>query len=163
MPEVDGYVLGAPDPWRWGKKMIGGKVLECADKNATLLVEDLVGKDLHKASYFTTGFILYDTAVVRDYPGETKSPSSSSIELLKIYHQLGKVFEGDQLIFSTYWLHMRKKFHVLPLTMMGSPRVPYEFIRRLRDDPYIVTAGHAVRPVCVARPTNRLGIKAAKV
>lgn len=162
MPEVIGFILGTPDPWRWGKKMMGGKVLKCADKKAVQVVQDLVGMDLSKASYFAGGFLLYDTAIVRDYPGERNSPSSSLIELYKVYHQHGKVFEGDQEALATYWVYTRKKFHVLPLTMLGSPRVPYEFIRLIRGDPYIVTAGNADRPVCVSRPTNNLSVQAAK-
>jgi hypothetical protein len=34
----------------------------------------------------------------------------------------------------------------MPLAMFGSDRVPYEFLKRVRYDPHIITAGNADRP-----------------
>ena len=32
----------------------------------------------------------------------------------------------------------------------------YEFVKRVPNDPHIVTAGHLFRPVCTLRSTNRV-------
>jgi hypothetical protein len=77
--------------------MLGGKMTKCADKEAVKLATMYVGQDLKVSSYFTTGFVLCDSHIIRNH-GE--SSSATILELLKLYHELVTVFEGDQLIVS---------------------------------------------------------------
>jgi hypothetical protein len=157
LPEIEEHILASPDPWRWGRKMLAGKIdNSCPDPNTTQLLTHLVGKPLGEASYFASGVVLYDTAIVRDY-GD--SPKATLVELLKVYHQLSAILVGDQEILSVYWVYKRKKFAVMPLAMFGSDRVPYEFLTRVPYDPHIITAGNADRPVCALRSTNNLNSK----
>jgi hypothetical protein len=48
-----------------------------------------------EAVYFTTGLVLYDTSILREYHtnNEISIPSASLIELLQLYHKLVTVFE----------------------------------------------------------------------
>jgi hypothetical protein len=150
MKEIRGHILAAPDPWRYGNKMLGGKMTKCADKEAVKLATTYVGQDLKVSSYFTTGFVLYDSHIIRNY-GE--SSSATILELLKLYHELVTVFVGDQLIVSVYWVYLRKQYQIIPYGLFGSPRVPYEFIKRMPNEQYIVTAGNVDRPICKSRPS----------
>jgi hypothetical protein len=155
MNEVRGHILAAPDPWIFGRRMLGGRTIKCADPKAIELAKAYVGHDLKISSYFTTGLVLYDSAIVRNY-GD--SSSTTLLELLKVYHELGMVFEGDQLIVSVYWAYIRKQYQIIPYALFGSPRVPYEFLKRMPKEEYIVTAGNADRPVCMNRPTTKNGL-----
>lgn len=153
LPEAEGHVLASPDPWYWRRRGIGAKFeKECPDQNATKLVEELVGtKDMTTVNYFASGLILYDTSIIRHHG---INPAATVIEILSLYQKLGKLFHGDQEILSIYWANMRKQFRVLPLAMYESNRVPYEFVKRVSNDPHIITAGHKTRQVCTKRATN---------
>jgi len=151
MTEIHGHILAAPDPWIWSKLMLIGHVQKCADPTAVLEAEEYVGKPLADASYFMSTLMLYDSAIVRHYG---TASNSTLLELLPMYHKLAKVFGGDQLIISVYWIYMRKQYQLMPLALFNSPRVPYEFWRRMPNEPYIITAGNANRAVCKTRPTN---------
>jgi hypothetical protein len=160
MKEIRGHVLAAPDPWIYGRKMLGGQVMECADKEAVKLATTYVGQDLEVSSYFTTGFVLYDSHIIRNH-GE--SSSATILELLKLYHEIGTVFPGDQFITSVYWVYLRKQYQIIPYGLFGSPRVPYEFIKRMPNEQYIVTAGNVDRTICKSRPTARREIVSNKI
>jgi hypothetical protein len=39
LPEIEEHILASPDPWRWGRKMLAGKMINsCPDPNTTRLV-----------------------------------------------------------------------------------------------------------------------------
>jgi len=152
LPEAERHILVSPDPWYWGRKGIGAKFVSCPDQNATNLVKNLVGiDDMTKVRYFASGVIMYDTSIVREYGA---SPAATLMEILSLYQKLGKLFYGDQEILSIYWMYMRDQFQVFPLAMLGSNRVPYEFVKRIPGDPHIITAGHKTRKICTKRATN---------
>jgi hypothetical protein len=181
MPEVERSILALPDPWRWGQNMLWGRLLSCTQQKLLEELAEFLGQDLHDALYFTTGLVLYDTDVIRNYrpfhEAAALAPSSSSsssfsassasqnapkyyaaslIELLQIYHKYSSLFPGDQPLVSIYWYHVRNQMRNLPLTMLGTNRVPYEFIKRLKS-PHIVSVGNAQRPTCLARPKHGYG------
>ena len=157
MSEISGYALAFPDPWRWGRGMMAGRVLTCANSSLVNNLTQYIGKPLSQAAYFTSGFIVYDSDIVREYDRNSEEPSL--VELMKLYHTYSTMFIGDQLIISVYWYHVRHRMRNLPLTMIGTDRVPYEFVPRLKNDPHIVTAGHTSRQVCAERPTNKFAWK----
>ena len=175
LPEAERQLLAQPDPWRWGKRGIVAKFeKECPDlenilddggtrnrtyeynrDEATQLVKRLVGRnDLNNVRYFASGFILFDTYIIREH-GE--SSATTVLGIMSLYQKLGRLFSGDQEILSIYWAYMRKQFRVLPLTTFESNRITYEFVKRISADPHIVTAGHKTRQVCTYRATNNLG------
>jgi hypothetical protein len=156
MPEIDGHLLALPDPWRWGEYMLQGRLLSCADLASTQALQQVVGKSLTEATYFTTAFVLFDTHVIREYDRKASVPSL--VELLRLYHQFGELFPGDQPVVSVYWYHIRKRMRNLPLSMTGTNRVPYEFLKRIKNSPHVVTAGNGDRPACLARPKNVFGL-----
>ena len=136
-------------------------------------MENLMDTKLRDAIYFTTAFVLFDTNVIRNYHHDNHGsiaqldsanaaavpPSSSSlIELLELYHKFGSQFPGDQPIVSIFWYHVHDVMRNLPLTMLGSNRVPYEFLKRIPKTPHIVTAGNSDRPTCLSRPKNVFGV-----
>jgi hypothetical protein len=173
MPEVERSILALPDPWRWGQNMLWGRLLSCTQQKLLEELVEFLGQDLQKALYFTTGLVLYDTDVIRKYrplhdeaavlsssssaSSQNTSPNyaASLIELLQIYHKYSSLFPGDQPLVSIYWYHVRNQIRNLPLTMLGTNRVPYEFIKRLKS-PHIVSVGNAHRPTCLARPKHGL-------
>ncbi|KAL3909355.1 MAG: hypothetical protein SGILL_008119, partial [Bacillariaceae sp.] len=151
MSEIQGHLIASPDPWVFGYKMLSGRTVSCVNETALQLAQQYVGQDLGTSSYFTTGLVLYDSqTLVRSY-GE--SSKASILELLQVYHELASVFEGDQLIMSVYWHYIRQAYQIIPYALFGSPRVPYEFIKRMPNEEYIVSAGNSDRPVCKRRPS----------
>lgn len=160
LPEIESSLLAAPDPWQWQKRGIGGRVLKCASKQSVQTAKHLVGRRLKKAGYFNTAFMFFDTAIVNGYTGEFGSSSSTLLELLTVYHSIGPAFQGNQDVLSTYFVYMRNLYRVLPHSVLGSPRVPYDFIKRMKKgSKYIVTAGNIDREVCKTRPTNKFATK----
>jgi hypothetical protein len=155
MSEIDGHLLALPDPWRWGEYMLQGRILSCANPASIKALQQVVGKPLTEATYFTTAFVLFDTHVIREY--DRKAPVPGLVELLHLYHQFGELFPGDQPIVSVYWHHIRKRMRNLPLSMIGTNRVPYEFLKRIKGSPHVVTAGNG-RSTCLARPKNVFGL-----
>ena len=178
IPEVEGHILALPDPWMWGKDMLRGRLLSCTNQTLLNEMEDLMKTKLRHAIYFTTGLILYDTSIIRNYDGHSRSilhinaadagrdtpstptpiPTSSMIDILELYHRFGSQFPGDQPIVSIYWYHVRDLMRNLPLSMLGTNRVPYEFLKRIPKSPHIVTAGNNDRPRCLLRRTNVFGV-----
>jgi len=149
MREIRGHVLAAQDPWRYGQKMMGGHLLACANETTVKKTENYVGGNLSEASYFTTGFVIFDAHIVRRYGS---SSSDTILEILHLFHELSAVFNGDQLIISVYWAYIRRQFRIIPYAIFGSPRVPYEFLKRMPKEQYIVTSGNRFREVCTKRP-----------
>lgn len=150
MRELRGHILASPDPWVWGNQMIGGAMVPCVTAPVKKLVRDYVGRNLKEAGYFTTGFVLYDSAIVRNHGS---SSSSTLLELAKLYHELSTAFDGDQLIFSIYWIYIRDLYQTIPSVVFGTPRVPYEYLKRMPSEPYIIVGGNLKRSVCTERAT----------
>ena len=168
IPEVENRILALPDPWRWGQDMLQGRLLSCTNQSLLHEMEHLMDTKLREAIYFTTAFVLFDTSVIRNHnhrsihlesmDGDMSPSSSSLIELLELYHKFGSQFPGDQPIVSIYWYHVRDVMRNLPLSLLGSNRVPYEFLKRIPKTPHIVTAGNSDRPTCLSRPKNVFGV-----
>jgi hypothetical protein len=162
IPAVQNRVLAAPDPWMWSKDGLNFHILECAKPSDLEELYGFVGtRNLMNATYYNSALILYDSRVVRDYTGITGDTSSTLIELLRVYHTLGQLFAGgDQCVQSVYWIYIRKLHDPLPLQMLGTNMVPYEFINRIKESPHIITNGNADRGTCTERHTNQMTVDA---
>jgi len=139
--------------------MLEGRLLSCANETLVEELSTLIQTNLRQATYFTTAFLVFDTsAVVRRQQGSiaTADDSAFFLELLDLYHKFGVIFPGDQIILSIYWFHLRDVMRSLPLSMIGSNHVPYEWLPRVKG-PHIVTAGNEEREQCKARPKNDFG------
>ena len=124
-----------------------GHVLPCANATTVAHLENRIGRKLASSPYFASGLLLFDTSIVRQV-------ATTLVDILLLYHELGgQVFAGDQEILSVYWIFLRRKFAVLPLTMIESDRVPYDFVPRIRA-PYIITAKNENRAICSERPVQ---------
>lgn len=167
-PEQRYHVHAAQDPWRWGRKKLGGMLLEQSCINQTQLLDldqTLLTGDHRTADYFNGALILFDARVVRNHVGSIDdmlpSDSATVLELLRLHHKFGQVFaSGDQAIVSVYWVHVRKQFRVLPSSIQGTNLVPYDFLNRFQDgNPQIITAGNKAIEICTKRAANQISIK----
>jgi hypothetical protein len=127
-----------------------------------------------KSPYFISGLILYDTSIIRHY--NIDNPATTIIELLQLYHILGRVFTGDQLIQSVYWMYMRStEFDAMHQYFWSKPLdihavgtdlrlskliVPYKFeplpsdVNLFWKEPQIVSALNFNRHACKDRSVN---------
>jgi hypothetical protein len=184
-----GKLLAALDPWRWRqKRLMKGQLLlnspaatnssedtsedtSCTlDPNDEALLRRLVlGNErkfylpsaLSETAYFNSALVLYDTSIVTSYTEVTQSADSTVIELMILYHLLGKVFKGgDQVIQSVYWMYLRdrKEFGILEREFWDDGEmVPYTFEPPPTGSTEvpILSGGNLERAVCRSRPVNK--------
>jgi hypothetical protein len=165
MPEIRGHLLAQADPWRWRRFHLKSKINACPSSIGLETLHRLIGgKDPASLGYFNSALVLYDTDIVRKYKTRsTPSAYATIIEILVAFHTLTSVVTGgDQTIQSIYWIYGREEYASLPLTLLESDMVPYEFLVRLPDEPHILTGGNPLREVCNKRATNTLQLNAAK-
>jgi hypothetical protein len=164
IPALKGHLLAMPDPWIWRKKHMSSSLNRCADQSATkALTRWLGGKRLDELGYINSALILYDATIVRNYQTtEVPSEAATLLELLTTFHTLTPAFTGgDQVIQTVYWRHIREQYSTMPLTLVDSNLVPFEFAVRLKDEPHILIGANGERPVCKRRATTNYQLSTA--
>ena len=123
-----GSLLANPDAWPAAASVTRDHFF--ADCNPTLMdaVEARFDLDLE---FFQSTLMLFDTSLLED---------STVAEIARLYAEYSPIASSDQIIFSLYWHQVRHAYRHLPYRLPESLMIPYDFLPRVPDARYIVTA-----------------------
>lgn len=129
--DCTGVLMASPDAWphlvdQWTLTMQ-------FQPGCNLTLFDEIKAEYHPfdREYFQSTLMLFDTAIIS---------AQTLREVAQLYYRISTIALGDQGVFAVYWHHSRGLYRQLPYRLPETLQIPFDFVPRLPDARYIVTA-----------------------